>query len=142
MRARDELAPRAAPARGRVRAGDSRARERGGERAHEPLSDADTPARVALNNGWLAPSNEIGWQINGVGPVSGRHRDDAIAVLTGANPRTLYGMQTVEGISPIVWKALLSARFRPQGSRRAPRRRAAPMPGSGRAARAGASDAP
>jgi hypothetical protein len=99
------------------------------------------PARVALKNGWLAPSNETGWQINSVGLVSGRYRDYTIAVLTEANPSMLYGMQTIEGISQLVWKALLPARFRRNDSRDAPRRRVASRPDGGRAARAGASGA-
>ena len=52
------------------------------------------PATVALKNGWLAPANEPGWQINSIGAVSGRFRDYLIAVLTSDNPTMAYGVST------------------------------------------------
>lgn len=99
------------------------------------------PATVALKNGWSVPSNETGWQVNSVGFVSGRHRDYLIAVLTDADPSMAYGVATIEGISRIVWKALLPARFRAPDGRPARRGRAPSMPGGGPATRAGASGA-
>jgi hypothetical protein len=69
------------------------------------------PATVALKNGWLPPSNEPGWQINSIGIVHGRFRHYLIAVLTRDNPTMAYGVQTIEGISRLVWRHLLPARF-------------------------------
>ena len=70
------------------------------------------PATVALKNGWLPPSNEPGWQVNSIGIVRGRFRHYLIAVLTRDNPTMAYGVQTIEGISRLVWRHLLPARFR------------------------------
>ena len=71
-----------------------------------------SPATAALKNGWLPPSNEAGWQINSVGIVRGRFRHYLIAVLTRDNATMAYGVQTIEGISRLVWRHLLPARFR------------------------------
>jgi hypothetical protein len=71
------------------------------------------PATVALKNGWLPPSNEPGWQINSIGIVRGRFRHYLIAVLTRDNPSMPYGVQTIDGISQLVWRYLLPRRFRP-----------------------------
>ncbi len=70
------------------------------------------PARVALKNGWLAPANEVGWQVNSIGAVNGRFRDYLIAVLTSDDPSMPYGVQTIDGISALVWKHFLPRRFR------------------------------
>lgn len=74
------------------------------------------PATVALKNGWLAPDNETGWQINSIGAVRGRYRNYLIAVLTGADPSMAYGVETIDGISRLVWKYLLPRRFRPHAA--------------------------
>jgi Beta-lactamase enzyme family len=60
---------------------------------------------VALKNGWL-PLNGTGtdWQINSIGWVSGRGRDYLMAVLTTGNPTEQYGIDTITGLSAIVWK--------------------------------------
>jgi len=76
------------------------------------------PAGVALKNGWLAPSNESGWQINSIGVVSGRFRDYLIAVLTDGDPSMAYGVDTIAGISERVWKYFLPKRFRPRAAAR------------------------
>ena len=72
------------------------------------------PASVALKNGWLPVAAEGGWQVNSIGLVSGRFRHYLIAVLTSGNPSMAYGAETIEGISQLVWKALLPTRFRPR----------------------------
>ncbi len=68
------------------------------------------PATVALKNGWLPVGT--GWEINSIGVVSGRYRDYLIAVLTSGDPSMAYGVDTIEGISRLVWKYTLPARFR------------------------------
>ena len=69
------------------------------------------PATVALKNGWLPVGP--GWEINSVGQVTGRYRDYLIAVLTSDDPSMAYGVDTIEGISELVWKYFLPARFKP-----------------------------
>jgi hypothetical protein len=61
-------------------------------------------AIVAVKNGWLPVSN--GWQINSIGMVRGRHRFYLIAVMTNGNPSEGYGIDTIEGLSNIVWANL------------------------------------
>jgi hypothetical protein len=62
---------------------------------------------VALKNGWL-PLDAAGtdWQINSVGWVSGRGRDYLIAVLTTGNSSEQYGIDTINGLSALVWNSL------------------------------------
>ena len=62
---------------------------------------------VALKNGWL-PLDAAGtdWQINSVGWVSGHGRDYLIAVLTTGNPSEQYGIDTINGLSALVWNSL------------------------------------
>jgi hypothetical protein len=67
------------------------------------------PASVALKNGWL-PINTGGWEINSIGWVDGRYRDYLIAVLTAGDPDMAYGVETIEGISELVWKYFLPVR--------------------------------
>jgi hypothetical protein len=74
------------------------------------------PATVALKNGWLAPDNETGWQVNSIGAVRGRYRHYLIAVLTSGDPSMAYGVETIDGISRLVWRYLLPRRFRPQAA--------------------------
>jgi hypothetical protein len=62
-----------------------------------------TGVTVALKNGF---SIIDGWQINTEGWVNGLGRDYLIAVLTDDNPSEDYGIQTVDGISALVWQAL------------------------------------
>jgi hypothetical protein len=56
---------------------------------------------VAIKNGWLPVAN--GWQINSIGMIHGDHRFYLIAVMTNGNADEDYGIDTIEGISRIVW---------------------------------------
>ncbi len=58
---------------------------------------------VALKNGFAVID---GWQINTTGWVSGDGRDYLIAVLTNGNVSEQYGIDTVDGVSALVWNAL------------------------------------
>jgi hypothetical protein len=64
-------------------------------------------ATVALKNGWL-PLNlaNTDWQINSVGWVSGLGRNYLIAVLSTGNPAEAYGIDTIDGLSAIVWNRM------------------------------------
>ena len=67
------------------------------------------PARatVALKNGWLPLDlAETDWQINSVGWISGVGRDYLIAVLSTGNPTEAYGIDTIGGLSAMVWNRL------------------------------------
>jgi beta-lactamase class A len=62
---------------------------------------------VALKNGWLPLSDDgTNWQINSIGWVSGLGRNYLIAVLSTGNPTETYGINTINGLSTIVWGAL------------------------------------
>jgi hypothetical protein len=58
---------------------------------------------VALKNGFAIIN---GWQINTTGWVRGSGRDYLIAVLTDGNASEQYGIDTVNGVSSIVWSGL------------------------------------
>jgi hypothetical protein len=62
---------------------------------------------VALKDGWL-PLNDAGtdWQVNSEGWVSGDGRDYLISVLSTGNPDEQYGIDTVSGLSSLVWMAM------------------------------------
>jgi Beta-lactamase enzyme family len=62
---------------------------------------------VALKDGWL-PLNgdQTDWQINSVGWVSGDGRDYLIAVLSTGNPNEQYGIDTISGLSALVWQGM------------------------------------
>jgi hypothetical protein len=60
---------------------------------------------VALKNGFAVID---GWQINTTGWVSGAGRDYLIAVLTNGNVSEQYGIDTVNGVSALVWNAMVS----------------------------------
>jgi beta-lactamase class A len=58
---------------------------------------------VALKNGFAMST---GWQINTTGWVDGDGRDYVIAVLTNGNASEQYGIDTVNGVSALVWRAM------------------------------------
>jgi hypothetical protein len=58
---------------------------------------------VALKNGF---ATSIGWQINTTGWVDGDGRDYLIGVLTNGNASEQYGIDTVDGVSSIIWQAM------------------------------------
>ena len=62
---------------------------------------------VALKNGWL-PLNDAAtdWQVNSVGWVSGDGRDYLVAVLSTGNPSEQYGIDTINGLSALIWPAM------------------------------------
>jgi hypothetical protein len=62
---------------------------------------------VALKNGWL-PLNDAStdWQVNSVGWISGAGRDYLIAVLSTGNPTEQYGIDTINGLSSLIWSAM------------------------------------
>jgi hypothetical protein len=58
---------------------------------------------VALKNGFAMST---GWQINTTGWVNGAGRNYFIAVLTNGNASEQYGIDTVNAVSALVWRAL------------------------------------
>jgi beta-lactamase class A len=62
---------------------------------------------VALKNGWLPLEDDGDWQVNSIGWIDGDGRDYLIAVLTKNNDTEGDGIATVEGLSPLVWNALV-----------------------------------
>lgn len=62
-------------------------------------------ATVMLKNGWL-PIGAAGWEINSIGRLSGDGRNYVIALLSRNNPSESYGIQTLDTVSAIIWKAL------------------------------------
>ena len=62
---------------------------------------------VALKNGWL-PLNtaDTDWQINSIGWVDGAGRGYLLAVLTTGNPSEQYGIDTIDALSGMVFRAL------------------------------------
>jgi hypothetical protein len=62
---------------------------------------------VALKNGWL-PLNtaDTDWQVNSVGWVSGQGRDYLVAVLTTGDATEQYGIDTISGLSALLWQHL------------------------------------
>jgi hypothetical protein len=61
---------------------------------------------VALKNGWVPLTSNTDWEVNSVGCVHGDGRQYLIAVLTAHDPSEAYGIDTIEGISALVWSAL------------------------------------
>jgi hypothetical protein len=72
------------------------------------ITAGPTHATVAVKNGWLPLAG--GWQINSIGMVRGDRRFYLIAVMTDENPDEGYGIDTIEGISRIVWADLRQRR--------------------------------
>lgn len=62
---------------------------------------------VALKNGWLPLAGaDSDWQVNSVGWVSGDGRDYLVAVLSAGNPTEQYGIDTISGLSSLIWSAM------------------------------------
>jgi hypothetical protein len=61
---------------------------------------------VALKNGWVPLTSYTYWEVNSIGRIKGDGRDYLIAVLTAHDPSEQYGIDSIEGISSIVWNAL------------------------------------
>ncbi len=74
---------------------------------------------VALKNGWKTlptcsrPIPECPWQVNGTGWVQGEGRDYVLSVLTTEDPVGTgdvfgfhYGIDTIQGVSKLVWRNL------------------------------------
>jgi beta-lactamase class A len=67
---------------------------------------------VALKNGWL-PTANAAWQVNSIGYVHGKGRGYLIALLTNGLDAEGYEIDTIEGISQIVWSKLRDHRLPP-----------------------------
>ncbi len=65
-----------------------------------------TGTTVALKDGWDPLGNGTTWQINSIGWVDGDGRNYLLAVLTNGDDSESYGIQTIEGVSAIVWNEL------------------------------------
>lgn len=63
---------------------------------------------VALKNGWVPLTSDTDWEINSIGRIQGDGRDYLIAVLTAHDPSEAYGIDTIQGVSPLVWRDLRS----------------------------------
>jgi hypothetical protein len=61
---------------------------------------------VGLKNGWLSLEDDGDWQVNSIGWVDGDGPDYLLAVLTKNNDTEAYGIDTIEGLSRLVWKSL------------------------------------
>jgi hypothetical protein len=60
---------------------------------------------VALKNGW-SPYTWNNWRINSIGYINGHGHNYVIAVMTFNNRSEQYGIDTVEGISRILWHTI------------------------------------
>jgi hypothetical protein len=69
-------------------------------------SGVSSSATVALKNGWLPLNSYSNWQINSIGWIHGDEHDYLIAVLTDQNTSEDYGIDTIQGLSGLVWRAL------------------------------------
>ncbi len=61
---------------------------------------------VALKNGWVPLASYTDWEVNSIGWVHGEGRDYLIAVLTANDPSEQYGVNTIDGISSLVFREL------------------------------------
>jgi hypothetical protein len=60
---------------------------------------------IAVKNGWL-PLETDDWQVNSIGWIDGDGRDYLVAVLTKQDDTEGYGIDTIEGLSSLVWQQL------------------------------------
>jgi hypothetical protein len=63
---------------------------------------------VALKNGWL-PLDSGGWQVNSIGYIDGDGRDYVVAMLSNGNATETQGIDTLQGLSALLWQALAPA---------------------------------
>ena len=61
---------------------------------------------VALKNGWVPLTGATDWEVNSIGRIKGDGRRYLIAILTAHDPSEAYGIETIEGLSRIVWNDL------------------------------------
>jgi hypothetical protein len=70
------------------------------------ISDGPLPGvTVAIKNGWL-PLEADDWQVNSIGWVDGDGRNYLVAVLTESDGTESYGIDTIEGLSSLIWAQL------------------------------------
>lgn len=65
-----------------------------------------TDVTVALKNGWLpyGANNGPPWQVNSIGYVNGEGRNYLIAVLVNGESTEEEGIQTIQGLSSLIWQ--------------------------------------
>lgn len=61
--------------------------------------------QLALKDGWVAIMAGD-WQVNSIGWIDGDGRDYLLAVLISGNATEDYGIDTIEGLSSLVWSEL------------------------------------
>jgi hypothetical protein len=61
---------------------------------------------VALKNGWLPLKGNGDWQVNSIGAVDGNGRDYLVAVLTRGYATEQEGIDTIQGLSSLIWEQL------------------------------------
>ena len=64
---------------------------------------------VAIKNGWY-PTAPAAWQVNSIGWIDGDGRNYLIAVLTQGDVTMGYGVETIQGLSTLVWEHLAPVR--------------------------------
>jgi len=65
---------------------------------------------IALKNGWVPLTSGTDWEVNSIGRVKGDGRMYLIAILTAHDPSEGYGIDTIEGLSKLVWEQLAESR--------------------------------
>ena len=63
---------------------------------------------IALKNGWLPLdlANSTNWQVDSIGWIHGHGRNYVLAVLSNGNPSEQAGIDTIEHVSSVVYRAL------------------------------------
>ena len=61
-------------------------------------------ATVEIKNGWLPESS--GWHVDSIGRVEGDDRDYLIAVYTSFDASWAYGIDTIQQIAAVAWRAM------------------------------------
>ena len=65
---------------------------------------------IAIKNGWVPLDNESPpWQVNSIGYVNGDGRNYVIAVLVNGESTEEEGIQTIQGLSSLIWAQLAPA---------------------------------